>query len=267
MTTSSLPSFKFVPYEALGEQANIIVDGARNDFTVLTLSHWPKSGTPAELKRDTSAEIVFAYLDAPELHHKVGIISNNHFDVDGLVGVFTLLNPEFAEKHRELLIDVGTAGDFGTYSNRAAARVVFVLSAYSDPAVSPLPADIFQSPYAEKTARLYQALLPVFADILEHSDDYRDYWEDEDAHLSRSEAYLQDGTIEIEEIADGDLAIGRIPGGLQSGRTQQFDNPKSKAGRPFAIRNRTTCSRLVPVQGQRREMRARYESGLRFVSR
>ncbi len=267
MPTSSLPSFSFVPYEDLGEQPNIIVDGARNDFTVLTLSHWPKSGTPVELKRDTSAEIVFAYLDAPKLHHKVGIISNNHFDVDGLVGVFTLLNPEFAEKHRELLIDVGTAGDFGTYCNRAAARVTFTLSAFSDPARSPLAADIFQSPYAEKTARLYQALLPTFADILEHTDDYRDYWEDEDAHLTRSEAYLQDGTIEIREIADADLAIVRIPGGLQSGRTQQFDNPISKACHPFAIRNSTTCNRLVLVQGQSLEVQYRYESWLQFVSR
>jgi hypothetical protein len=48
MTTSSQSPFEFVPYEALGESPNIIVDGAPNDFTVLTLSHWPKSGTPIE---------------------------------------------------------------------------------------------------------------------------------------------------------------------------------------------------------------------------
>ncbi|MDP7452920.1 MAG: hypothetical protein QGE95_11700, partial [Arenicellales bacterium] len=97
MTTSSQSPFEFVPYEALGESPNIIVDGAPNDFTVLTLSHWPKSGTPIELKRDTSAEIAFAYLDTPTFHRNVDVISNNHFDEDGLVGLFTLLDPQLAQ--------------------------------------------------------------------------------------------------------------------------------------------------------------------------
>ena len=267
MTTSSPSPFEFVPYEALGERPNIIVDGAPNDFTVLTLSHWPKSGTPAELKRDTSAEIAFAYLDTPKFHRNVDVISNNHFDEDGLVGLFTLLDPRLAEKNRELLIGVGTAGDFCTYTNRAAVRIVFVLSAFSDPAVSPLAADLFQSPYADMTARLYQELLPAFPDILERTDDYRKHWEDEDAHLSRSEAYLENGTIEIEERADVDLAVVRIPDDLLSERSHRFANPVSTVCHPFAICNRTTCNRLVLVQGQRLEMQYRYESWLQFVSR
>ncbi len=127
MTTSNPSPFEFVPYEALGEHPNIIVDGAPNDFTVLTLSHWPKSGTPAELKRDTSAEIAFAYLDTPKFHRNVDFISNNHFDQDGLVGVFTLLNPDMAENHRALLIDADTAGHVRTYANLAAAPPGLVL--------------------------------------------------------------------------------------------------------------------------------------------
>ncbi len=267
MTISDPSRFEFVPYEDLGERPNIIVDGAPNDFTVLTLSHWPKSGTPVELKRDTSAEIAFAYLDMPKFHCNVDVISNNHFDEDGLVGLFTLLDPGFAEKNRELLIDIGTTGDFGTYTNRVAARVVFVLSAFSDPGVSPLVADIFQNPYADKTARLYQELLPMLPDILEHTDNYRKLWEDEDAHLSRSEAYLEDGTIEIEERADVDLAVVRIPDGLLSERSHRFANPVSTVCHPFAICNRTACNRLVLVQGQCMEMQYRYESWLQFVSR
>ena len=267
MTTSSQSPFEFVPYEALGESPNIIVDGAPNDFTVLTLSHWPKSGTPIELKRDTSAEIAFAYLDTPTFHRNVDVISNNHFDEDGLVGLFTLLDPQLAQKNRELLIEVGTAGDFCTYTNRAAARVVFVLSAFADPTVSPLAAGIFQDSYAGMTAQLYQELLPALPDILERLNDYRKYWEAEDAHLSRSEAYLENGTIEIEERADVDLAIVRIPDDLPNERTHRFTNPVSAACHPFAICNRTTCNRLVLVQGQCLEMQYRYESWLQFVSR
>jgi hypothetical protein len=41
----SQPARRFVAYEELGETPNIVVDGAGNAATVLTLSHWPKSGT------------------------------------------------------------------------------------------------------------------------------------------------------------------------------------------------------------------------------
>ena len=47
---------RFVPTDELAEP-NIVVDGAAQAETVLTLSHWPKSMTPAELKADVSTEI------------------------------------------------------------------------------------------------------------------------------------------------------------------------------------------------------------------
>ena len=42
------------------------------------------------LRADTSAEIVFNYLETPSLHVDVDAVSNNHFDEDGLIGIFTL---------------------------------------------------------------------------------------------------------------------------------------------------------------------------------
>ena len=89
---------QFLPYEQLSAIPNIIVDGAARDSTVLTLSHWPHSPTPRELQRDTSAEIAFAYLDAPQFHVSAEAVSNNHFDEDGLIGIFTLVNPSVAQQ-------------------------------------------------------------------------------------------------------------------------------------------------------------------------
>src|SRR5436309_2857754 len=123
---------RFVPYEQASAVPNIIVDGAATENTLLTLSHWPKSGTPIELKRDTSAEIAFAYLDSPQFHVDAAAVSNNHFDEDGLVGIFTLLNQAAAERHRDLLIDAAQAGDFGFFTRRDAARIAFTLSAFAD---------------------------------------------------------------------------------------------------------------------------------------
>src|SRR3954463_15141316 len=102
---------RFVPYEELGEQPNVIVDGSGTPSTVLTLSHWPGSRVPPSLAADLSAEIVVRYLEQPELHVDVDVVSNNHFDQDGLMGVWALVEPEQALTHRELLIDVARAGD------------------------------------------------------------------------------------------------------------------------------------------------------------
>src|SRR6476646_612477 len=106
---------------------NVVVDGSPNRHTVLTLSHWPKSRTPLQLKADTSAEIAFKYLDNPSFHVDADVVTNNHFDQDGLVGVFTLTDSAIAQQYRSLLIDVATAGDFGVYQSRDAARITFAI--------------------------------------------------------------------------------------------------------------------------------------------
>jgi hypothetical protein len=51
-------------------------------------------------------------------------VSNNHFDEDGLAGIFTMLQPTTALRHRDLVLDVTQADDFGVYVRREAARIV-----------------------------------------------------------------------------------------------------------------------------------------------
>src|SRR5262249_28739074 len=135
---------RFIPYGQAAAIPNIVVDGSAARSTVLTLSHWPRSGTPAPLRADSSAEVVFKYLDTPGAHVDVDATSNNRFDEDGLVGIFTLTEPVFADRFREPLIDAARAGDFGMYRRRDAARIAFVLAAYSHPESSPLPPTIFE---------------------------------------------------------------------------------------------------------------------------
>ena len=59
---------RYLPYAAASSEPNVIVDGTANDCTLITLSHWRRSGTPADLMADTSTAIVFNYLDRPDLH-------------------------------------------------------------------------------------------------------------------------------------------------------------------------------------------------------
>ncbi len=246
---------------------NIIVDGSAGPGTVLTLSHWPKSGTSPALKRDTSAEIVFAYLDSPSFHVPAEIVSNNHFDEDGLIGIFALVDTPTAEKHRALLIDAANAGDFGVYVRREAARIAFVLSAHADPETSPLPPELFAMPYPQMAGELYSRILPVLPGLLTNLADYKQLWEDEDEKLTRTEELIEQGRITLAGRPALDLAVFNIPENLPAQRVHRFTQIRLEECHPFALHNRTSCTRLLIIGGQHVEFRYRYESWVQLASR
>jgi hypothetical protein len=257
----------FLPYSDAQLVPNVIVDGAATQNTVLTLSHWPRSGTPSALKGDTSTAIVFNYLDSPSSHVEAEAVSNNHFDEDGLIGIFAMLQPATAERHRDLLLDAAQAGDFGIFADRRAARIAFVLSAHADPDTSPFPRAIFELPYPALTGELYVRLLDLFPRLLTDVDDYRSFWEREDAKLKASEELLQNGSIAIDERPELDLAVVHLPDDLASDRIHRFTKQKLAECHPFALHNRTACTRLLLLRGASAEVQYRYEGWVQMASR
>ena len=244
---------RFLPYADAASEPNVIVDGAPNDRTLMTLSHWRRSGTPPDLMADTSTAIVFNYLDRPDLHVAADVVTNNHFDEDGLVGIYALLDPDAAVPRRELLIDVAQAGDFGVCASRRAARIAFALAAHADPATSPLPRPLFDLPAPQVEEGLYRGLLAVLPRLLADVDAYQSFWEAQDAALTRTERLFDGGRIVIEEQPELDLAVVR---GAATGDWH-----------PMAVHVRTAATRLLLVRGPRVEFRYRYESWVQMASR
>lgn len=258
---------RFLPYAQAAEVPNVVVDGAPNPRTVLTLSHWPRSSSPAALKGDTSTAIVFNYLDSPRFHVEADAVSNNHFDEDGLVGILALLQPELAARHRDLLMDVAQAGDFGVFRQRHAARIAFVLSACADPDASPLPSHLFSLPYDDLAGTLYVHMLDLLPKLLTGVDEYRTLWEGEDSRLTLSEELIDRGLITIDEQPDLDLAVVHVPQDLGSQRVHRFTQQRTAECHPFAIHNRTACTRVLILQGDRIELQYRYETWVQLASR
>jgi len=258
---------RYVPFDELGDTPNIVVDGSGNESTLITLSHWPHSGTPMKLKDDLSTQIVFNYLERPELWVKAEAVSNNHFDEDGLAGIFALLHPTEAGSLKRLLIDIASAGDFGTYRFRDAARAVFTLSAFADPDLSPLGGKIFRHPYPRITASLYSELLPKLPEIVDHLDRFRRYWEAEDALLSKGEAMIRDGSVRIEEIPDIDLAVVTLPEATPACKVHRFTQDRRAVCHPMALHNAIGSFRVLLMQGSTYELHYRYESWVQYQSR
>jgi hypothetical protein len=133
----------FVPYHLLGDTPNVVVDGSATDATVLTLSHWPGSPTPVEVRDDLSAQIALHALDHPEWFTGVEAVSNNHFDQDGLAAAFALVEPDGARQRAALVVDLAAAGDFATFRTRDGARLAMAVAAFADESRSPLDPAVF----------------------------------------------------------------------------------------------------------------------------
>jgi hypothetical protein len=257
---------RFVPYGQLAGTPNVIVDGSATDSTVLTLSHWPNSGAPAWVAADLSAQMVFRYLDQPERHVAAEVVSTNHFDQDGLVGVFALVDPPAALARRERLVDIAAAGDFGTYRDRDAARAAIAIASYADPHLSPVRG-LGALPHPEQTAVLHRELLPLVAALADDVEAFRPLWEDEDAILEAGERAFDAGAVTIEELPALDLAVVTLPEHSCGAPLHRFTEPFEAVVHPFAVHRRTERLRLLYRQGRRYELQYRYETWVQLVSR
>lgn len=246
---------RFLEYGLASSQPNVVVDGSPNDGTVLLLTHWPGSPQPDGMAADLSAQMAFRYVRSGA-DPGADIVTNNHFDQDGLVSMLAFVDPASALAHEDLLIDVAAAGDFATYRFRSAARACMAIATY---------AGRLSGPYEEQCAELYDSLLPLVLPMALDPSPWRDLWSDEDAHLTASESALAAGDVTIEEIAELDLAVVCATGA--SGRASRFASNDHTGVHPMAVHNATTCIRAIEVRGRTYTYTDRYETWVQYRSR
>lgn len=97
-------------------------EGAVREDRDLELSHWIPNRTPTAYKADTSTEICMNYVASGTRDYD--LVVNNHADVDGVLSVFTLLEPEVALTHRATIVSAAEMGDFAAWGERT-AQVLF----------------------------------------------------------------------------------------------------------------------------------------------
>src|SRR3977135_1433092 len=110
-------------HDGLANVPKLSLDGTVDN--AIHFSHWKGNQTPASVKADTSTEIALNLVAAPdreELTQGSDLVTNNHFDTDGVLSVWTVLNGERALGLHDQLIAAAEAGDFSEFSNEAAVR-------------------------------------------------------------------------------------------------------------------------------------------------
>lgn len=262
----AMTPLRFAGYEASAGVANVVVDGSPNASTVLVLSHWPGLASPAGVEADSSCQMVFRYLDrGADLHGDAGIVTNNHFDQDGLAGIYPLTDPEDGMRRRAQLEGLAIAGDFGVASDRTSARISAAVSALSDPQSSPLT---LPDDYDERCVVLYEHALAVLPRWLDDPDRCKELWADDDAELDAAEAAMAAGEVRIEEHPEVDLAVVTLPAAGRSAG-HRFAGRRFSGIHPMALHAATERSVLLivdPTEG-RHHLTCRYEGWVQFCSR
>ena len=105
--------FEFVEESYEGDVPAISCDGLVPG-SALDLTHWQGNHTPRRYKADTSTEIALSFVVSAEAREQwaTAVAVNNHFDTDGVLSVWTLIDPEAALARYELLVAAAEAGDF-----------------------------------------------------------------------------------------------------------------------------------------------------------
>ncbi len=196
--------------EKLAGVPKLSVDGTVDN--AIHFSHWKGNQTPVSVKADTSTEIALNLVAAPnrdELTQGIDLVTNNHFDTDGVLSVWTMLTGERALELRDKLIPAAEAGDFCELSTENAVRASIVIQG------SDSPIDDAGSPLAQQLAnetvdddrRAYELVLPHVEHVLTHTDEYESLWREAWNRIAVAVESFANGSSRVEEDQEAKLSI------------------------------------------------------------
>ena len=199
-------------HDSLKSVPKLSVDGTVPDS--LHFSHWKGNETPASLKADTSTEIALNLVASPqrdELTKGIELVTNNHFDTDGVLSVWTMLHGERAVEFRAQLISAAEAGDFAEWTSDDGVRASLVIQG----ADQPLPNEDVLSPLANHLAgrevtdeaRAYELVLPEVERVLTRINDYEPLWRDAWQRIERAARSFEQGESKVEEDTTARLSV------------------------------------------------------------
>jgi hypothetical protein len=169
--------------EALDNVPKLSIDGTVSNS--IHFSHWQGNTTPAEVKADTSTEIALNLVASPNraaLTNNIDLVTNNHFDADGVLSCWTVLNGERALEFRELLISAAEAGDFSEHTSDDGVRISIAIQgieqAGSDSDDSSPLAGFLAGHDVADDEQAYDLVLPEVEQLLRNVNAYEPLWRD-----------------------------------------------------------------------------------------
>ena len=199
-------------HTGLDDVPKLSVDGTVSN--AVHFSHWVGNETPAEVKADTSTEIALNLVASPhrdEMTQGIELITNNHFDTDGVLSVWTVLKGAGALELRDQLVAAAEAGDFSELPNEQAVRASIVIQGSDQPSAndeggSPLARQLAGGEQVDD-ARAYELVLPEVERVLTRTNDYESIWRPSWEKIAAAIESFERGTSTVTELADAKLSL------------------------------------------------------------
>jgi hypothetical protein len=196
--------------EAIAGVPKLSVDGTVDN--AIHFSHWNGNKTPASVKADTSTETVLNVVAAPnrnELTQSIDLITNNHFDTDGVLSVWAMLTGERALDLRDCLVAAAEAGDFSEFSSVDGVRASIVIQGSDSPidkSGSPLAQQLAGQAVTDE-AQQYALVLPHIEDVIKHTDQFEPLWRESWKRIETALDSFAKGESRVEEFDDARLSL------------------------------------------------------------
>ncbi|HEV2837330.1 MAG TPA: DUF6687 family protein [Pyrinomonadaceae bacterium] len=203
--------------DALENTPKLSVDGTVPNS--VHFSHWEGNETPEELKADTSTEIALNLVASPRrdsFTQGIDLVTNNHFDCDGVLSCWTVLNGERALPYRDLLIAAAEAGDFSEHSSDDGVRVSIAIQGAEQaspnnddgsPLAQMLAGREMATRIIENDALAYELVFPEVERLLANVNAYEPLWREGWNHVANALESFASGRSRVKEYADSRISL------------------------------------------------------------
>lgn len=203
--------------DALENTPKLSVDGTVPNS--IHLSHWEGNETPAELKADTSTEIALNLVASPQrdsFTQGIDLVTNNHFDCDGVLSCWTVLTGERALQYRDLLIAAAEAGDFSEHSSDDGVKVSIAIQGAEQsspnnddgsPLAQMLAGREFATRITDNDALAYELIFPEVERLLTNVNAYEELWREGWRDVADAIESFERGRSQVREHADARISV------------------------------------------------------------
>ncbi|MDQ4141706.1 MAG: hypothetical protein M3142_14450 [Bacteroidota bacterium] len=173
----------FIPFPEAKHRPAVIVDSLYPKG--LVLAHWRGAVNPSGTEDDTSAGIVLNALRQNIKGLEVPYVTANHFDIDGFVGVWSILNPDAALQNEAVLRQMAIIGDFRELdlnhpaTDQALKLVCWLNKVEKDKFYPPFGADEWEENEVEASVPKFEYFLAAFGEVLAHPESFEQDWKTE----------------------------------------------------------------------------------------
>lgn len=194
---------QFLPFKQVEANTQVVVVDAMHQHGLI-FSHWRGAPKLRGLHDDTSLGIVLNAIKAQHEGVAYPLITNNHFDVDGFLGVWSLFEPALALQYEEALREAALIGDFREYDpRRPGADLGLKLVCW----LNEIERREFYVPFgakneAEACIPKYEYCLPRFAEVLQHPARFEEIWGEEYEQVIAHSTILKRFPSQVELIND-----------------------------------------------------------------